>query len=107
MNDLARAIVSDVTIPQGEEEPEAIQREDGSWLFDGLLSVSDMLDLLEIDEMPEDEDGNFETLSGLVMAQLGRIPSSGDKFEWNGYRFEVMDMDGRRVDKVLVTSLSA
>mgnify|MGYP000856636348 FL=1 len=103
LNDILEAIVGEVIAPFGEEEPEAIRREDGSWLFDGMIHIDELKDYLDIDELPDEEEGDYETLSGLVMSELGRIPVSGDYFEWKNMRFEVMDMDGRRVDKVLVT----
>jgi putative hemolysin len=103
INDLLVAIVGDVFTPQDLQEPEAIQREDGSWLFDGMIRLDVLKDYLEIPELPDEADGNYETLSGLMMTQLGRIPVSGDHFEWGGLHFEVVDMDGRRVDKVLVS----
>ena len=102
INDLLMAIVGDVFTPQAQQEPEAIQRENGSWLFDGMIRLDVLKDHLEIAELPNEAEGNYETLSGLMMTQLGRIPVSGDHFEWCGLRFEVVDMDGRRVDKVLV-----
>jgi putative hemolysin len=105
MNDLLEAIVGDVLAADGTQESEAIQREDGSWLFDGMILVGELKEHLDLDELPDEEDGAYETLSGLVMAQLGRIPTSGDAFEWDGLRFEVVDMDNRRVDKVLVTAI--
>jgi len=103
LNDILEAIVGEVIAPFGEEEPEAIRREDGSWLFDGMIHIDELKDYLDIDELPDEDEGDYETLSGLVMSELGRIPVSGDYFEWKNMRFEVMDMDGRRVDKVLVT----
>jgi putative hemolysin len=105
MNDILEAIVGDVVTPYQEQEAEAIRREDGSWLFDGMILVDDLKDYLDIDDLPEEDEGNYETLSGLMMAQLGRIPVSGDHFEWDGLHFEVVDMDGRRVDKVLVSAI--
>lgn len=103
LNDILEAIVGEVITPYGEDEPEAIRREDGSWLFDGMIHIDELKDYLDIDELPDEDEGDYETLSGLVMSELGRIPVSGDYFEWKNMRFEVMDMDGRRVDKVLVT----
>jgi putative hemolysin len=103
LNDILEAIVGEVITPYGEDEPEAIRREDGSWLFDGMIHIDELKDYLDIDELPDEDEGDYETLSGLVMSELGRIPVSGDYFEWKTMRFEVMDMDGRRVDKVLVT----
>ncbi|MRR30173.1 HlyC/CorC family transporter [bacterium] len=104
MNDILEAIVGDMLTPGAQQEAEAIRREDGSWLFDGMISADEVKEFLELDELPDRDEGNYETLSGLMMAQLGRIPASGDHFEWNNLRFEVVDMDGRRVDKVLVTT---
>ncbi len=103
MNDIIEAIVGEVVTPQGEDEADAIRREDGSWLFDGMIHIDELKDYLDINQLPDEDEGDYETLSGLIMAQLGRIPTSGDYFEWEKFRFEVVDMDGRRVDKVMVT----
>jgi putative hemolysin len=85
-----------------DEEPQATQRQDGSWLLDGMLEVDEFKDIFELSELPHEDE--YETLSGFVMTSLGRIPQAADNFEWNNLRFEVVDMDGRRVDKVLVTT---
>lgn len=103
MNDILEAIIGEVVTPHGDYEAEATRREDGSWLFDGMIQIDELKDYLGIDELPDKDEGNYETLSGLMMAQLGRVPVSGDHFEWEKLRFEVVDMDGRRVDKVLIT----
>lgn len=84
------------------EKPTAAQREDGSWLLDGLLPIDEFKELLDIKSLPAEEEGHYQTLGGFVMAQLRRIPAAADHFEAEGLRYEVMDMDGRRVDKVLV-----
>ena len=84
------------------EESEAVQRKDGSWLLDGGTPVDDLKDYLEVEELPGEHD-QFQTLSGFVMTRLGDIPKVGDTFDWNLYRFEVVDMDGMRVDKVLIS----
>jgi len=97
LNNLVEQIVG------GIEPPEATQREDGSWLLDGLLMIEDLKALFDLSLLPGEEDGYFQTLGGFVMAQLGHIPAAADSFDWNGLRFEVMDMDGKRVDKVLVS----
>jgi putative hemolysin len=97
LNNLVEQIVG------GIEPPEATQREDGSWLLDGLLMIEDLKALFDLSLLPGEEDGHFQTLGGFVMAQLGHIPAAADSFDWNGLRFEVMDMDGKRVDKVLVS----
>jgi putative hemolysin len=87
------------------EEPQVTQRQDGSWLLDGMLPVDDFKELFNVRKLPDEE--QYETLGGFVMVTLGRVPQAVDQFEWNGLRFEVMDMDGKRVDKVLVTTLPA
>ncbi|MGA9397386.1 MAG: transporter associated domain-containing protein, partial [Anaerolineaceae bacterium] len=81
-------------------------REDGSLLVDGMLLVDELKEVLNLETLEGAEDGNYDTLSGLVMSTLGRIPNCGEHFEKAGYRFEVMDMDGKRVDKVLVQKIS-
>lgn len=93
--DILEAIVGE------PEVQEAVQRKDGSWLLDGMMTVDDVKDQLDVAELPGEYD-RFETLSGFVMAQLGDVPKEGDSFEWGNYRFEVVDMDGLRVDKVMV-----
>jgi putative hemolysin len=103
--DILEAIVGDLSGLGEEAEPEARQREDGSWLLDGLLPVDELMDLLKMTSLPVESRNQFQTLGGLMMASLGRIPQSGDHFEWQGLKFEVLDMDGFRVDKVLVSSM--
>jgi putative hemolysin len=103
--DILKAIVGDLPAKGEKAEPEVIRREDGTWLMGGTLSIEEMKDLLELDALPEAEAGSFQTVGGFVMARMGKIPHAGDSFESGGFRFEVMDMDGRRVDKVLVTPL--
>lgn len=99
IQDILEEIVGDV-----EEEDQPVQRADGSWLLDGMTSVDDFKDLLKIDEIPGEND-DFETLGGFIMMQQGKIPSTGEWFEWRSFRFEVVDMDGNRVDKVMVTAV--
>jgi putative hemolysin len=86
-----------------EGEPQATQRQDGSWLLDGMLSNDDFKELFNLRRLPDEEE--YETLGGFVLLHLRSIPKAADQFEWSGMRFEVMDMDGNRVDKVLVTVL--
>ncbi len=107
LHDLLEVLFGDVTEPVEEVAARAIQREDGSWLFDGMLPVEDFRDLLDLDVLPGEIDNTFETLGGFVMSHLGRIPAVTDAFDWNGMRFEVVDMDGRRVDKILVSPLGS
>jgi putative hemolysin len=99
INDILEEIVGAMEF----EEPQATQRQDGSWLLDGMLEVDEFKELFEFNSLPHEDE--YETLSGFMMTSLGRVPQPADNFEWSGYRFEVMDMDGRRVDKVLVTTL--
>ena len=103
MNDILVAIVGDMATPEGVNIGEAMRREDGSWLFDGMIQIDELKDHLDIDELPYEDEGSYETLSGFMMSQLGRVPATGDYFEWDHLRFEIVDMDGRRVDKVLVS----
>lgn len=103
MNDILEAIVGDVPVAGEATEPDIVQRADGSWLLDGMLPVEELRELLEITELPEGESNYYQTVGGLMMTMLERLPSSGDYFDWQGYRFEVMDMDGLRVDKVMVS----
>jgi putative hemolysin len=104
--DLMEAIVGVLPSAEDEEDPMVIQREDGSWLLDGSLDLGDFKDLIDRRELPEEAEGGFHTIGGFVMHSLGHIPRAGEHFEWSGFRFEVMDMDGKRVDKILVTRLS-
>jgi putative hemolysin len=104
LTDVLEAIVGDIPALDERGEPAATRREDGSWLLDGMMPVDELQMLLDLDDLPEDA-GDYDTLGGLFMAQLGRVPAVGDKFEWKELRFEVMDMDGHRVDKVLVMPL--
>jgi putative hemolysin len=108
LKDVLEAIVGDMPSEElWEEEPEAVQREDGSWLLDGMLTFEKFKQLLSLSELPEVEEGSFNTIGGFVMQHLGRIPRSADHFECGGYHFEVVDMDRNRVDKVLVSKLDA
>lgn len=100
INDVLEEIVGDIETG----EPQATQRQDGSWLLDGMLDVDEFKELFHLGNLPNEDD--YETLGGFVMTSLGRIPNAADQFEWEGLRFEVMDMDGRRVDKILVTTLA-
>jgi putative hemolysin len=85
-----------------DEDAWAVQREDGSWLLDGLIPVPELKDRLGLKELPEEDRGRYNTLAGMIMLLLGRLPHTTDAVEWEGWRFEVVDLDGKRVDKVLV-----
>jgi putative hemolysin len=99
VNDVIEEIVGEIEL----EEPQATQRQDGSWLLDGMLEVDEFKEIFKLPTLPHEDE--YETLSGFVMLTLGKVPQTADQFEWHGLRFEVIDMDGRRVDKVLVTTL--
>lgn len=102
LNDVMIEIVGDVPSFDDREDPQIIQREDGSWLLDGMLAVDEFFELFDIEYLPSEDRGSYQTLGGFVMSHLGRIPMASDYFEWQGMRIEVVDMDGNRVDKVLV-----
>jgi putative hemolysin len=102
LTDILEAIVGDIPSVDEVEEPEVVQREDGTWLVDGMLPIGEFRELFELDELPGEEQGLYQTLAGFVTTHLGRIPMAADNFQWGEMRFEVMDMDGNRVDKVLV-----
>jgi len=99
--DLLEAITGEFGAPS-DDDAWAVQRQDGSWLMDGLIPVPELKDRLEIKEMPEEDRGRYNTLAGMIMLLLGRLPRTTDAVEWEGWRFEVVDLDGKRVDKVLV-----
>ena len=107
LTDVLQAIVGDIPSTDELEEPQAIQREDGSWLLDGMLPIYQFKELLSLEdeELPGEHRGSYQTLGGFVVMHLGRIPASADHFIWDEWRFEVMDMDGNRVDKVLVAAV--
>lgn len=88
---------------EDNEDAWAIQREDGSWLLDGLIPVMELKDCLQLERLPEEERNRYHTLSGLVMLLLGRVPATGDILEVDGWKLEVVDMDGMRIDKVLAS----
>jgi putative hemolysin len=106
-SDFLGAIVGEIGAT-GEPVPSGIERrDDGSWLVDGGLPVEALEDVLEIGPLPGREEHQYTTVAGFVLHQLGRIPQPADHFSWAGFRFEVVDMDGRRVDKVLVSGVPA
>ena len=103
--DILETIVGEIPEDSDDDDYLAFRREDGSWLFDGLIVIDQLKDILDISEMPGEDRSAYQTLSGFVMSQLGRIPKTGAKFRYVGYEFEVVDMDGRRVDRVLVSKV--
>jgi putative hemolysin len=106
VNDILDALVGDIPSMDEQEEQAVVRREDGSFLPDGALSVERLKQTLQLKQLPGEEDGGFQTLGGFLMMQLGRLPTVADHVQVGGWRFEVMDMDRRRVDKVLATQVS-
>ncbi|MBX7244092.1 MAG: hemolysin family protein [Candidatus Sumerlaeaceae bacterium] len=105
LNDLLGAIVGDFPMEGIEGEVEIVERADGSWLIGGKTLLDDFQAAVGIEVMTAEDHGDYRTVAGFVMMQLGRLPKAGDFFEWRHWRVEVMDMDGNRVDKVLVARL--
>lgn len=99
-HDLLEAITGELQ-PREQEEAWALQREDGSWLLDGLMPVSELKARLDIRELPEEDKGRYNTLAGLLMAVSGSLPAVGERIDCGEWVFEVVDLDGRRIDKVL------
>lgn len=99
-HDLLEAITGELQ-PRGETEAWAVQREDGSWLLDGLMPVSELKARLDIRDLPDEDKGRYNTLAGLLMSLSGSLPGAGERIECGDWRFEVVDLDGRRIDKVL------
>jgi putative hemolysin len=102
LHDVVESIFGNIRITDSHAKQEAVQRADGSWLIDGMMQTHDWSELLNIHEITEEETGNYNTLGGFMMHRLGRIPKTTDSFTFRNHQFEVMDMDGKRVDKVLV-----
>jgi putative hemolysin len=103
LEDLLEALVGDLPEPGQQEDAAVTQRADGSWLVDGMLPIDQLKDTIGIARLPDEDDASYQTVAGLVMDRLRRIPKSADWFEIDDYRFEVVDMDGRRIDKVMVS----
>ncbi|QOY96677.1 HlyC/CorC family transporter [Massilia sp. UMI-21] len=104
LSDVMSALVGDVTVAGEDHDVDAVQRPDGSWLLDGGVSLDRFRDLLETGlGFPGEVEGAYHTLAGFLLYQLGYIPKPSDAVEWQGFRFEVMDMDGNRIDRILVS----
>jgi putative hemolysin len=103
--DVLEALVGDMPEHRLDEEGAIVRRGDGSMLMDGMLAIDEVKLALGLDSVPEEE--TYHTLAGFVLAQLGRVPTEGESVAYGGWRFEVVDMDGRRIDKVLVCRLAA
>jgi putative hemolysin len=105
LQDLFEAIAGEFKTPRVEDSW-AVQRADGSWLLDGLIPIPELKDRLGFSAAPEEELGRYNTLSGMMMLLLGRVPSVSDTVDWQGWRFEIVDMDHHRIDKVLASRIA-
>lgn len=103
LSDILEAIVGDIPSFNELEDKEITKREDGTYLVDGLITTEEFKEYFHIKKLPDEHSGVFHTFGGFIMHKLGRIPASGDKLDWGDYRFEIVDMDGNRIDKILVT----
>jgi len=106
LQDVLEAVTGEFA-PHNQEDAWVVQREDGSWLLDGLIPIPELKDHLELKEVPEEDKGRYHTLGGLMMLLLERLPQTGDIANWENWRLEIVDLDGKRVDKVLATRLPA
>ncbi len=107
LTDVLAAIVGELSVPEAPEDRDMLQREDGSWLVDGDVGIERVKSVLDIgDDLSGEDERSFNTLGGFIMHVLGRIPAPTDHFDAAGWRFEVMDMDRNRVDKVLLSRSS-
>jgi putative hemolysin len=104
LRDVLEAITGEFTTATADDSW-AGQRADGSWLIDGLIPVPELKDRLDLKDLPDEDRGRYNTLAGMTMLLLGRLPQTADVVEWGGWRFEIVDLDGKRVDKVLVSRL--
>lgn len=107
LTDILEAIVGDIPHIDELAEPQIVKRDDGSYLIDGMLPVDEFKELFEIERLPDEDSGLYQTAGGFVMMHLEKIPTSGDRFEWGGLRFEVVDMDDNSVDKLLIVPLQS
>jgi putative hemolysin len=101
-HDIVEAILGTIPTPDHRREPDIVQREDGSFLVEGILPLEDLKERFDLGPFPEEGEGYYRTIAGFLVYSLGHIPFPGEHVTWNGFRFEVMDMDGKRVDKVLL-----
>ncbi len=107
LSDVLGALVGDVSVIDEHHEADGVQREDGSWLLDAGISLDRFRELLETNvDFPEETSGLYHTLAGFVLTRLGHIPQISEHFEWEDYRFEVVDMDRNRIDRLLVAKIT-
>ncbi|WP_273476210.1 hemolysin family protein [Methanobrevibacter woesei] len=106
LNDLLEGIVGDIPGIDETDDPIAIKRNDDSWLIDGRYQIDRFKELFDFDgEFPDEKEDNFTTIAGFILSYCGKIPTDGETFKWDRFCFEIMDMDGHQIDKILVTDL--
>ena len=103
-HDILEAIAGEIPFGESATDPKAVQRHDGSWLLDGMLTIDQFKEIFGIERLPGEKRDAYQTLGGFIFTQMGRVPTVSESFEWNKLRFEVVDMDGKRIDKVLVSA---
>jgi putative hemolysin len=106
LRDVLEAITGEF-VTERQDDAWAVRRDDGSWLIDGLIPVPELKDRLDLKDLPDEDRGRYNTLAGMIMLLLGRLPDTADSVEWKGWKFEVVDLDGKRVDKVLASRTPA
>lgn len=104
-NDILKAMVGEIATPQTHPEPAVVQHEDGTWLLDGLMPLEDVQASIGIDRPMQEKECKSQTLAGFVLMHSDNKPQMGKHFDWEGHRFEIVDMDGKRIDRILVTLL--
>jgi putative hemolysin len=102
-HDVLEAIAGDMPFGETGTRSKAAQRADGSWLLDGMIPVDDFKEIFDLDSLPGEKHDAYQTLGGFIFTRMGRVPTVSEYFEWNDLRFEIVDMDGKRIDKVLVS----
>jgi len=107
LTDIIETLVGEIRSPGMPEEPDVVMLEEGGWLLDGSLPLHEFMEIIDMRGLPEDAESGFDTLGGFMMAMLGRIPYAGDSFAYASRRFEVTEMDGKRVARVRVVPLAA
>ncbi len=106
VNDIVSQVLGEFPASDRQDEPYAIKREDNSWLIDGMIPVDNFKEIFNLEILEGEEEEGFQTISGFIMMKLEKIPRSGDKFESDGISYEVVDMDGNRIDKILVKKVT-